>query len=162
MTVERENEGEPVRGAGAREQNVQNFCMKFLVFPVFFYPFFPVFFSFPCAPLLVVFYSRLQRLPLHQSCFRLAGGFRQVAVGGERRWLVGGEGSGWQGAGLRCRHALHAFGRDNYNLVPQFVFVRIAPQLDLKFMILCNYTPVGISNINLDFTRLCTLVLDFA
>ena len=65
MTVERENEGEPVRGAGAREQNVQNFCMKFLVFPVFFYPFFPVFFSFPCAPLLVVFYSRLQRLPLH-------------------------------------------------------------------------------------------------
>ena len=55
-----------------------------------------------------------------------------MAVGGERRWLVGGEGSGWQGAGLRCRHALHAFGRDNCNLVPHFVIILIVPPIGFK------------------------------
>ena len=65
----------------------------------------------------------------------VAAGFPAMSrwlVGSQGRELVGGEGSGWQGAGLRCRHALHAFGRDKYNLVPHFLMVLIAPPIGFK------------------------------
>ena len=63
------------------------------------------------------------------------------------QWLVGNR---WQAMACAMSVALGC----KCNLVPQFIIVLIAPPIEFKLMILCNYTLVRISNISLDFARL--------
>ena len=114
------SEGEQMRG----NLVVQSFYVQFLVFSQSF----PFVFSLqnpnqnpPQCSVFSPFYRHREGYRCKWSANTATAGFparSRWLVGSQGRELVGGEGSGWQGAFLRCRHALHAFGRDNYNLVP--------------------------------------------
>ena len=95
--------------------------------------------SLPESSVFSPFY-RQQMLPL-----QVVGQWRRQQA--FRRWA--GDWSAAKAGGLSAaravagRHALHAFGRDNYNLVPHFVFVRIAPPIGFKIYDFVQLYPCG-------------------